>query len=282
MKKVFKIFFSVALIFAVALGWSIWQSANVLTVTEYNISTDKINCNFKIVLISDLHNKKFGKENKQLVNLIEKQNPDFIAVCGDMVTGFEDEKRPVLKLLPQLKKIAPVYYALGNHEREYEDFEELTADIKATGTSLLDNEMTTVDIDNSESIVIGGLTDFPYYDSDTPDFNNERRYFLDSFEDKTAKKYTILLAHQPEFFFWTYGLKEKDIDLVLSGHTHGGVVQIPFIGGLYAPNQGWFPQYDKGYFSSDTSNMIITSGLGNDVFVPRINNQPEVCVININ
>lgn len=261
-----------------------WHCENSLTVTRYNVSTKKLDSSLKIAFISDLHSREFGDNNIDLVNLISEQDPDLIAIGGDMVTMTDDNHNVIVELLQQLVEIAPTYYALGNHERAYENFEKMGKDIKDTGTVLLDNDMVYFSKDSmeGEKILIGGLTDFPYYDCYYPDFDNPQSDFLDSFIKKQKNTLSVLLAHQPEFYFWTYGLKEKNLDLVLSGHTHGGIIQLPFIGGLYAPNQGLFPEYDKGYFSSETARMIITGGLGNSVFVPRLNNPPEICIININ
>lgn len=278
MKK-FTVFIYTAILLFVICGCIIINSENCIAIHNYNLKAGKLNTTAKFVLISDLHNKEFGKDNQKLVEVIKGEKPDFIAVCGDMVSEGNKTREPITKLLSRLCDIAPVYYALGNHERSYYDYEGLVKDIESRGAVLLDNEMVSFDL-GEEKITIGGITDFPYYEFDAPDYDNESRYFLDSFIRQEKENYSILLAHQPELYFW--GLDEKDIDLMVSGHTHGGLVSLPFMGGLCAPNQGWFPEYDMGYYSSGTANMIVTSGLGNDIFIPRFNNPPEVCVININ
>lgn len=278
MKKLTIFIFTAILLFVIC-GCIIINSENGLSVHNYNVKTEKLNTTAKFVLISDLHNKEFGKDNQKLVDVIKVEKPDFIAVCGDMVSEGNKTREPIIKLLSKLCEITPVYYALGNHERSYYDYDGLVKDIESIGAVLIDNEMVSFDL-GEEKITIGGITDFPYYEFDAPDYDNEERHFLDSFIQQEKENYSILLAHQPELYFW--GLDRKNIDLMVSGHTHGGLIRLPFIGGLCAPNQGWFPEYDMGYFSSGTANMIVTSGLGNDVFIPRFNNPPEVCVININ
>lgn len=278
MKKLTIFIFTAILLFVIC-GCIIINSENGLSVHNYNVKTEKLNTTAKFVLISDLHNKEFGKDNQKLVEVIKVEKPDFIAVCGDMVSEGNKTREPIIKLLSKLCEIAPVYYALGNHERSYYDYDGLVKDIESIGAVLLDNEMVSFDL-GEEKITIGGITDFPYYEFDAPDYDNEQRHFLDSFIQQEKENYSILLAHQPELYFW--GLDRKNIDLMVSGHTHGGLIRLPFMGGLCAPNQGWFPEYDMGYFSSGTTNMIVTSGLGNDVVIPRFNNPPEVCVININ
>ena len=280
MKKFLITLTCIVAVLLILLGINIWYSANVLTVNTYNIKTDKLNNNVKFVLISDLHNKEFGENNIDLVNLIKEQSPEFIAVDGDMVNDTADTREAVTRLLPQLCDIAPVYYVLGNHEKSYPQYDELIDEIKESNTTFLDNEMVSFTTKNGETITIGGLSDYPYYEYEAPEYDNPARHFLDSFIEQEKDNYSILLSHQPETYFW--GLKDKNIDLMLCGHTHGGLIRLPFVGGLIAPNQEFLPEYDMGYFNSGTVEMIITSGLGNSIGIPRIGNPPEICVIEIN
>lgn len=279
MKKAFKIILSVLAVIVIFFAVSVWYSANVLTVNTYDIETDKIDGSISFVLISDLHCKEFGRDNSNLVDVISQQDPDFIAVCGDMVTDTVEDDSVIITLIKKLQKVAPVYYALGNHEYSYYDYDQLISDIKSTGTTLLDNDMKTLNI-RGNNITVGGLTDFAYYPSDAPDYDTEERHFLDKFIKQENENYSILLTHCPEYYIWKP--EAMNVDLLLCGHTHGGLIRLPFVGGLYAPNQGWFPQYDMGYYDTGITEMIITSGLSNDVAVPRLFNPPEVCVINVN
>lgn len=280
MKKFLITLTCIVAVLLILLGINIWYSANVLTVNTYNIKTEKLNNKVKFVLISDLHNKEFGENNIDLVNLIKEQSPEFIAVDGDMVNDTADTREAVTRLLPQLCDIAPVYYVLGNHEKSYPQYDELIDEIKESNTTFLDNEMVSFTTKNGETITIGGLSDYPYYEYEAPEYDNPARHFLDSFIEQEKDNYSILLSHQPETYFW--GLKDKNIDLMLCGHTHGGLIRLPFVGGLIAPNQEFLPEYDMGYFNSGTVEMIITSGLGNSIGIPRIGNPPEICVIEIN
>ncbi len=280
MKKFLITLTCIVAVLLILLGINIWYSTNVLTVNTYNIKTDKLNNKVKFVLISDLHNKEFGENNIDLVNLIKEQSPEFIAVDGDMVNDTADTRKAVTRLLPQLCDIAPVYYVLGNHEKSYPQYDELIDEIKESNTTFLDNEMVSFTTKNGETITIGGLSDYPYYEYEAPEYDNPARHFLDSFIEQEKDNYSILLSHQPETYFW--GLKDKNIDLMLCGHTHGGLIRLPFVGGLFAPNQEFLPEYDMGYFNSGTVEMIITSGLGNSIGIPRIGNPPEICVIEIN
>lgn len=255
------------------------RSANFLKVTKYSLNTDKIDGSLHFVFISDLHNKEFGEDNKELIEAIEAENPQFVCVGGDMVTrDFEDDS--VMKnLFTQLAKSTPVYCCLGNHERDLEHYIDFKSDIESTGAVLLDNEMLHLEI-VGEEIIIGGLSDYPYYEYNKGDEKSEEAIFLEEFLAQGDGRYSILLNHQPEYF--SRILNENDIDLMLSGHTHGGLIQIPFVGGVIAPNQGLFPKYDIGLFAENSSTMIITSGLGVSNPVPRFNNPPEICVIDVN
>lgn len=261
-------------------------SNNYLKVKKYEIKTEKTSASFRAVLLSDLHNKTFGKDNEKLIKLVKEQNPDVIFTVGDFVTRIESDREIACNLLKALTEIAPVYSSLGNHERSYYDYDGLIKDMRESGITLLDNELTEVEL-GGDTIIVGGLSDYPYYDSEAPDYDNECRHFLDKFIERESDNFSILLAHEPEFFMW--GLDEKKLDLMLSGHTHGGVIRLPFIGGLLAPNQGFFagqknilPKYTKGIYESDTATMLITAGLSSEKILPRFNNPPEVCVIDVN
>lgn len=280
-KKITLIVLALLIIFIIG---ELIYSNNFLTVNNYEIKTDKTDASFRVVLLSDLHNKEFGAGNENLLNLVKEQKPDIILTVGDFVTRFESDREIACNALNGLSKIAPVYSSLGNHERSYYDYDGLIEDIKASGVTLLDNELTEVEV-GGDSIVVGGLTDFPYYEFEAPDYDNERRHFLDSFIECEKDSFSILLAHEPEFFMW--GFDEKNLDLMLSGHTHGGIIKLPFIGGLLAPNQGILvgqilPEYTHGLYQSDTATMLITAGLSSEIVLPRFNNPPEVCVIDVN
>lgn len=269
----------VVLLLALIIGNAIYCNNN-FEIKTYKFKTNKLNTKFKIVFITDLHDKKYGEDNKQLVDAVKNQNPDFIAVGGDMVTRTNDNCQNMSQILPELAKIAPTYCVLGNHERDMMDKIDFAKEINSTGAVLLDNALIEFE-KNGEKLIIGGLSDYPFYESYAPDYNTPERYFWDEFNLKADKKqYTILLHHQPEYI--ADKLSDTDIDLVICGHTHGGLIQIPFIGGLIAPNQGLFPKYDLGEYDLGKTKMIVSSGLGSSHFVPRINNCAELTVIEIN
>lgn len=271
-------------IIALLIGLIVWGTLYILAeqdnlvVTKYTMDTDKFDGTFKVTVLSDLHNKEFGEGNEKLLDLVSKQDSDIIACLGDFVVKGDKNTQIAYDLYKNLKEIAPVYAVLGNHETYSDLSDTYIQSIKDSGVNLLDDTMTDIKINEKDSITIGGLRDYPYYEFDAPDYNNADRYFFEKFCD--VSNYKLLLTHKAELFMWK--LKDYPIDLMLCGHTHGGCFNVPFIGPLYAPNQGFFPQYAYGEFSSDTCNMIITSGLGSTYFIPRINIDPEIVVVTIN
>ena len=173
------------------------------------------------------------------------------------------------------KNLLPLQSGVGNVAKFGTDFKSET---KSTGAVLLDNEYIKF-TKNGKSVLIGGMSDYPYYEFYTPDDDVPSRTLWEEFAEKAKNNFTILLHHQPEYI--AEDAKKTDIDLIVCGHTHGGQIQLPFIGGVIAPNQGLFPKYDKGEFDLDGTKMIVCAGLSNHVFIPRINNQVEIGVINI-
>ncbi len=279
MKKTLKIIILSLLALAVtSIIYGLYCS-NTIKIKNYSISTDKLNSSAKFVFISDLHCKEYGDKNSELVSKIKEQSPLFIAVGGDMVNKYSSDDHVMRELLPQLADIAPTYCILGNHELILKDEINFKNDINSTSAKLLDNEMVTIEA-NGEKILLGGMSDFPYYEFNAPDYYTPERYFWDDFKDKSKNGYSILLHHQPEYLESI--MQDSNVDLVMCGHTHGGAVQIPFIGGLFAPNQGFFPKYDKGEFDLYDTKMIISAGLGDAYPVLRLNNCPEISVVEIN
>ena len=286
MKKKRTVKAALALLFLVCILCEVLFSANYLNISTIHIKNDKTTASFRAVLISDLHNKEYGKGNKELLKTIYEQKPDIIFAVGDMLNKNDKNRDIALSFYSKLTRIADVYCCLGNHEVDYYDTEGLKRDMRKTGVRLLYNEMEKVDF-LSGSITVGSIGYYPYYEYQAPEYNNPARIFLDEFIEQEDENFSILLAHQPEYFYWK--LKEKKLDLILSGHTHGGLIRLPFVGGLLAPNQGILakngdilPEYTKGYYSSGTANLYISGGLGNEFFIPRFYNPPEICVINVN
>ncbi len=279
MKKTLKIVLLFLIIFFILLFIYGLYCSNSLSVSHYSLSSDRLGTSLRFVFISDLHCKEYGEKNCELVAKIEEQNPDFIAVGGDMVNKFSSDDRVMRELLPQLADIAPTYCVLGNHELTLTDTLDFKSEINSTGAKLLDNESVTIEI-NGKKILLGGLSDFPYYEFNAPDYDTPERYFWEKFNNESQYCYSILLHHQPEYLESI--MQNSNVDLVMCGHTHGGLIQLPFIGGLFAPNQGFFPKYDKGEFDIYETKMIVSAGLGDAYPVLRFNNLPEITVVEVN
>lgn len=278
MKKILIFSLIIASVLAVILLINGLYCDNNIKVTNYNVKNTKSDAKLRFVIVSDLHNKEFGENNKKLVELVKAQNPDFVAVCGDMIVRGNPNTDIMKSVLSQLKDIAPTYCCLGNHELDSAAEIDFKSEINSTGAVLLDNQITEFVKDN-QTVIIGGLSDYPFYDFYAPDYNNPERYCWDEMNEKSKNNFSILLHHQPEYI--ADNATDSNIDVIACGHTHGGQIQIPFVGGLIAPNQGFFPKYDKGIYELNRTKMIVSTGLGNNAIIPRINNQVEICVVDI-
>lgn len=242
-----------------------------LSVTHYNIIDQDFSEDIKIVMLGDLHDSHFGKDNSKLIEKVKSENPDLIFTVGDMLSYYTEDYAYLKSLYSQLSSIAPTYCSLGNHEVFHEDFEEIKSIINEYSSGLLEFRYVDLTIKGND-IRIGGLSVFAYN-------SFKHNTFVKEFSD--TDRYTILLHHQPEYYLW--GIYKYDVDLSLSGHTHGGQVIVPFKGGIYAPEQGWWPEYDYGRFTEENgNNIIITRGLGSSSQpAPRFNNIPEIVSITL-
>ena len=238
-------------------------------ITEYTVSDEKVTAPVKIALISDLHNHEYGEDNSELLAMIRAAKPDMIAVVGVIVYKKSDNTSVMDRLFSDLKEIAPTYCCLGNHEL---GLIARGIDIKGiaarTGVVVLDNETVLTEI-NGNKVAIGGMT----YN---PDYGTPTLEYLEEFA--SLGEYKILLCHYPEYR-WQF--MKKDIDVVMCGHFHGGLIRIPGVGGLFAPTQGFFPDYTEGIHDFDGRTMVVSRGLGSSSFVPRVNNPTELVLLNI-
>jgi len=251
---------------------------------SYSVSLEDIASPVRIVLLSDLHGKSFGKENSRLIAKIQEQSPDAIFLDGDMIDRSADsaDVQELLRLIERLHEIAPVYFAPGNHELEYMQTDaSLLTQVAEAGAVVVNDSYVDVTIAGQPLRIGGTMGHAFYFGRSEEEFSSSPEYrFLKAFEDTDVPK--ICLAHMPDTFIFNGAYSMWNVDLVLSGHTHGGLIRLPFIGGLYAPMQGWFPEYDRGYFRlGEHMQMVITSGLAGHGVIPRINNPPEIVVIDL-
>ena len=257
-----------------------WQN-NSITISEIAFKSNTIPESFngyKILQISDLHNKEFGSKQSKILGKIEKINPDIIVITGDLIDSNNTNIDVAMDLIDGIINIAPIYYVSGNHEAWSGSYNDLKSKLKNSGVMVLDNKKIEV-FNDSDSIDIIGLADTSFMESDWLEYgsNSETKNLLNKLaEDNTNFK--ILLSHRPELFDI---YSNSNVNLVFSGHAHGGQFRLPFIGGLIAPDQGFFPKLTEGIHTSNNTSMIISRGLGNSIIPVRIFNRPELIVVTL-
>ena len=279
-KKVIIIVLSALLAIFLSAVISAIVCSREIKIAEYEVPIKGIKSDAVIVCISDLHSKEYGRNNQILIERIKEHKPDAIFADGDMISrdASDGEVQKFADLLKKLLEIAPVYYSTGNHEIDYMDEhgEMLLDKISATGAVVLyDNYVETVVAGNT--VRIGG-TSGHYRDIN---WEEQLDYAMQE-EIGNSDVPSVVLMHMPENMVKDSARKNWDADLYISGHTHGGVVRLPLIGGIVAPTQGFFPEYDYGQYLVDGRlNLIITSGLSGYEWFPRVFNRPEICVITL-
>ena len=282
MKKIIKRLVIIFFILILACLASIWVSYNWLTVTHFTVRSSKISEPFRIVLVSDLHEHQFGRDNEKLAVKIREQSPDLIIIDGDMINGDSENADTAVELVRALKETAPVYYSFGNHEYSYMEagHEDLTEELEAAGAVVLNYQSIDIDV-KGNPVRLGGLYEYGFETGMQSEEENERAVpYLEEYAD--TDRYLIMCAHRPESFYPWDMADQWGIDLVLSGHLHGGQVIIPGVGGLYNSLDGFFPKFDYGQYKLGDSDMVITRGLGsNPKMLPRFNNPPEIAVVEV-
>jgi predicted MPP superfamily phosphohydrolase len=272
---------SFLLIFAFLSGSAVYIYAQY-TKTHYKISfyqetSKKVSGNIRLVVISDIHNREYGEKNEKLISDIKDLSPDLILFPGDMVIREQDDYQPMLDLVSNLTGIAPCYGVLGNHESEriyYGDDKGLPDAFRDAGLRLLRNAKEDIRI-GEDTVQLIGVEGTAY---------GFEEYGGREFMEKTdidPSSLSIVMTHIPILF--EKQLSVYDFDLGISGHVHGGIVVLPFIGGLYTEEEGFFPRFTAGkYILDKQQTLIISAGLGDSKrFPPRINNLPELVVIDI-
>ncbi len=251
----------------------IYSQNNLITVSNYDIYSRKVPDSFngfKIVQISDLHNKEFGSNQKRLLSKINEANPDIVVITGDIIDSRRYDEKPSLELVSELVRLYPIYYVNGNHESRRSEYPEFELKLIDLGVNVLSNSSQFITIDES-SILITGVDDPCFEECIYNGLPND--YLLDA-----NNHFSILLSHRPELF---ESYATENVDLTFSGHAHGGQIRLPFIGGVIAPEQGLFPKYTEGVHRINDSNLVISRGLGNSLFPLRVFNRPELVVVTL-
>lgn len=267
-----------ASIAAVLAAWTVWGNVTV-GVTRYTVTSSRLPASFdryRIVVVSDLHNAEFGEKNSRLIRLIEEEHPDMIAITGDLVDSKRTDLETAGNLVRRLADIAPCCFVTGNHEawigERYQELERMLLD---AGAVVLHDRAVPL-TRNGETMQLVGLDDPDCTDRDPGIQESMLETRLSSMH--LTDEYCVLLSHRPEAFG---AYVAAHVDLVLSGHAHGGQFRLPLIGGIVAPNQGLFPKYDAGLYAANRTIMIVSRGLGNSVIPIRLNNRPEIVSVEL-
>lgn len=272
---------SIILVFLLIIGIIFIDSNTRLVTTEFELFYDNLPGSFdgyRIVLLADLHGVEHSDNNKKLVDAVRAANPDIITIAGDLIDRFQVGK-PVERqleiartLVSQLVKIAPVYYVTGNHEWDSGEVRTLLAMLEENDVDVLRNQYRLLTIGN-DTIILAGVDD-PGGPADMikPDI------FVENIQMRGEADFMVLLSHR------NYNLalySRLGVDLVLSGHAHGGMVRLPFTDGLIGPQYDFLPTYTSGVYTRDGTNMVVSRGLGNHFGWTRFLNNPQVVVVEL-
>ncbi len=256
-----------------------------IDMTYYEVQTDKVEDNIGMIVLSDLHSNIYGINLKKVEDMIALENPDFIVIAGDMINcHYKDDPSEVGLFLVELCKKYPVFYGFGNHESNMRKSEYLNDRwkmfqeyLQENGMTFLEDDTVTLEKNNSKILLSGVNIDSIFY------LKTHKPIMGQSLIDKhlgnaDLSLYNVLIGHNPDFF---HRYSEWGADLVLSGHIHGGMVRLPFLGGLISTNIRLFPFFDAGEYIYNKSTMILSRGLGAHTIKLRIHNHPEVVSVKI-
>ena len=260
----------VYILLAAVIAWGFFENTR-LQINSFPVNAPGLPDSFdgfQIAHISDLHNTEFGTGNRKLLTLLEQMQPDIIAITGDLIDSRRTDPEVAIQFAEEAVKIAPCYYVPGNHESRISQYPQFVQQLAEAGVTVLANRSVPLNR-NGEAILLAGAEDPAFASVDT---------FSQILSQLASEEFTILLSHRPEYFDLYC---QNSFALVLSGHVHGGQFQLPVLGGVLAPGQGFFPEYDSGLYTCENTSMVVSRGLGNSVFPFRLNNPPEVILITL-
>lgn len=269
------------------VGGALYYGNNHIAISKHNIRSSKIPKSFngfKILQLSDLHSKCFGKGNHKLLEVIDKEKPNIIVMTGDMINSSEREFTIFLDLARSLANYN-VYFVEGNNETKLPKAKklELIKGMEDAGIEILDNSRVKLTREGKSINLYGVWCDLCYYKEIKGTYNKDTYFEKNDLEKHLGscnlEEYNILLAHNP-FYFESYA--QWGADLTLSGHVHGGIIRIPGVGGLLSPEKKFFPEYSQGLYKKQDKNLIVNRGLSGKPFLPRVLNMPEISVITLN
>lgn len=241
-----------------------------LQVTRYTVQVKKLPdsmVGLKVVHISDLHHAKFGENQQRLIATVDQQKPDIIVLTGDIIDRHHYDLHRSLEAVKGFTKIAPTYFVDGNHEISINKIQEIHEAFKKSGVHVLSNEAVDFNWHN-RVISIVGISD-PLSGDTTDDMLSKALHQV------PKDRFTLLLAHRSEFAanYAKYG-----VDIVYTGHAHGGQIRVPGVGGLIDHQGHIFPDYLEGVIKTGDTQQVISRGLGNSLFPARVFNRPEIVV----
>lgn len=265
----------------IAVVTFLYYENNAIGITKYQLSSAKLPAGFesyRIVHLTDLHSKSFGKEQSKIARKVRKLRPDLIVMTGDLVDSKRYNAEISLTMMRRMTELAPVYYVTGNHEWGSR-FPALAKGLRELGVHVMRNTNEHVLLGDGE-IRIAGVDDPTFNHKADGDVDRIKDHIAAALQgvDNTREIYTILLSHRPELFS---EYVENKFDLTFSGHAHGGQARLPFLGGLVAPGQGFLPKYDGGKYTEGSSTMIVSRGLGNSIIPQRLFNRPEIVLVEL-
>ena len=267
------------IIFIMVIWMFLYMNNNWLQPTTYVVESERIPQEFnglKIVQLSDLHDATFGEKQIQLVKKVKKLNPDLVFLTGDLIDSNRYNLQNSLDLVEQLTAFTEVYYVTGNHEVATNQVKEITEALQALGVQVMSNKAKIL-TRNGENIVIAGIEDPLMRGMSNTEITVSESLDTAIF-NIPPQTFKLLLSHRPEVFDVYV---EKQIDVVFTGHAHGGQFRIPGVGGLVAPGQGWLPKYTAGKHTTGITTMVVSRGLGNSIIPFRIFNRPEIVVLTL-
>ena len=275
-----KIWLLALVVFLLALiPFYLWQNDSIIT-TELTYTSDKLPEAFdgyRILQISDLHNKRFGIEQKNVLSKIEAMQPDMIVITGDLIDSATKNIENAMELIIGAVNIAPVYYVNGNNDIYAIPYMDLIEQMNQAGVITLADQKTELSKDG-ETIEVAGLAESSIFRARL--IKNYVDYVESHLKELAgeSKKFKILLAHRPELLDY---YAQSGFDLVFAGHAHGGQIRLPFIGAIFAPDQGLFPKLTEGMHVKDDTTLVISRGLGSSVIPVRLFNRPELLVVSL-
>ena len=254
-----------------------WDNKRV-SLTKQKIQIENLPENFsglKILHVSDLHNQIFGEKQRKIIDLAMSSRADLIFITGDLIDYRHPNVDIALELVDSLRKIAPVYLVSGNHEVWSDEWGNLQKELLSMGVKIMDDKIEIMERSGEKLYILGVADPGNKIGESSNKFEEKIKKIVTGLNEKQVK---ILLSHRPEKFL---NYVENGIDLVFSGHAHGGQIRLPLIGALVAPHQGLFPKYTSGIYQQTKTNMVVSRGLGNSTLPLRIFNNPELILVEL-